>query len=115
MTNATHQLMTMRHHLVPPHAAVISGASGAAAPTQEEARFLYELGMPVRGSATAFGHSLEPSFPSNLALAAIALSRRRLFTPLEPDEQPMEDELRQVLVTSWGHWRGEALAVLEAA
>jgi 3-oxoacyl-[acyl-carrier-protein] synthase II len=114
-TNATHQLMTMRHHLVPPHAAVISGASGAAAATQEEARFLYDLGMPVRGTATALGHSLEPSFPANLALAAIALSRQRLFAPLEPDEQPMADELRQVLVTSWGHWRGEALAVLEAA
>ena len=32
-TNATHQLMTMRHHLEPPYAAVISGASGAPAPT----------------------------------------------------------------------------------
>ena len=32
-----------------------------------------------------------------------------------PDEQPMTDELRHVLVTSWGHWRGEALAVVEAA
>ena len=29
--------------------------------------------------------------------------------------QPMDGELRQVLVTSWGHWRGEALAVVEAA
>jgi 3-oxoacyl-[acyl-carrier-protein] synthase II len=114
-TNATHQLMAMRHHLVPPHAAVISGASGAAAATQEEARFLFDLGMPVRGTATGFGHSLEPSFPANLALAAAALSRRRLFAPLEPDERPMEEELRHVLVTSWGHWRGEALAVVEAA
>ena len=34
----THQLMTMRHHLEPPHAAVISGASGAAAPTQRGGR-----------------------------------------------------------------------------
>lgn len=115
MTNATHQLMAMRHHLVPPHAAVISGASGVLAPTQEEASFLYDLGLPVRGTTTAFGHSLEPSFPANLALAAMALSRRRMFAPLEPEEQPMTDELRQVLVTSWGHWRGEALAVVEAA
>jgi 3-oxoacyl-[acyl-carrier-protein] synthase II len=114
-TNATHQLMAMRHHLEPPHAAVISGASGVAAPTQEEARFLFDLGLPVRGTATAFGHSLEPSFPANLAMAAIALSRRRLFAPLEPEERPMEEELRDVLVTSWGHWRGEALAVVEAA
>ena len=33
----------------------------------------------------------------------------------EPDEEPMTDELRHVLVTSGGHWRGEALAVVEAA
>jgi 3-oxoacyl-[acyl-carrier-protein] synthase II len=114
-TNATHQLMAMRHHLEPPYAAVISGASGAAAPTGEEADFLHDLGMPVRASATAFGHTLEPSFPANLALAAMALSRRRLFAPLESAEAAMEAELRQVLVTSWGHWRGEALAVVEAA
>jgi 3-oxoacyl-[acyl-carrier-protein] synthase II len=113
-TNATHQLMTMRHHLEPPYAAVISGASGVQSATQEEADFLRDLGMPVRGTATAFGHSLEPSFPANLALAALSLSQRRLFAPLEPDEQTMTEELRQVLVTSWGHWRGEALAVVEA-
>jgi 3-oxoacyl-[acyl-carrier-protein] synthase II len=114
-TNATHQLMTMRHHLVPPHAAVISGASGVAAPTREEADFLHDLGMPVRATGTALGHSMEPSFLANLALAAAALSRGRLFAPLEPAEQPMPDALRQVLVTSWGHWRGEALAVVEPA
>jgi 3-oxoacyl-[acyl-carrier-protein] synthase II len=114
-TNATHQLMAMRHHLEPPHAAVISGASGVPAATREEASFVHDLGMPVRGTATALGHSLEPSFPANLALAALSLSRQRLFAPLEPDEQAMTDELRQVLVTSWGHWRGEALAVVEPA
>jgi 3-oxoacyl-[acyl-carrier-protein] synthase II len=71
--------------------------------------------MPVRASTTAFGHSLEPSFPANLALAAMSLSKRRLFAPLETAdlEAPMAADLRQVLVTSWGHWRGEALAVVE--
>jgi 3-oxoacyl-[acyl-carrier-protein] synthase II len=71
--------------------------------------------MPVRGTGTAFGHSMEPSFLANLALAAVSLSRRRLFAPLDPGEQAMTEELRQVLVTSWGHWRGEALAVVEPA
>ncbi len=94
---------------------MISGATGVAAATTEEAEFLRGLGMPARASATAFGHSLEPSFPANLALAAMSLSRCRLFAPLEGEEQPMDDELRQVLVTSWGHWRGEALAVIETA
>ncbi|MEJ0020654.1 MAG: beta-ketoacyl-ACP synthase [Acetobacteraceae bacterium] len=113
--NAERQLAAMRRHLAPHHAAVISGASGAPAATGEEAAFLRETGLPVRGAATAFGHTLEPSFPANLALAAMAVSRRRLFAPLEAAEAAMEAELRQVLVTSWGHWRGEALAVVEAA
>jgi hypothetical protein len=39
----------------------------------------------------------------------------RLFDPLEPAEAPMAAPLRQVLVTSWGHWRGEALALVTAA
>jgi 3-oxoacyl-[acyl-carrier-protein] synthase II len=115
--NAMRQLDTMREHLDPAHAAVISGTSGVSAGTAEEAEFLRGLGMPARATATAFGHSIEPSFPANLALAAIALSRRRLFAPLETVdlEAPMAADLDQVLVTSWGHWRGEALAVVEAA
>ncbi len=112
---ADRQLRGMRDHLKPGHAAIISGASGVAIPTVEEAEFLRGLRLPVRGTATALGHSLEPSFPANLALAAMALSRGRLFAPLEPDEAAMASELRQVLVTSWGHWRGETLAVVEAA
>ena len=113
--NAEKQFAAIRHHLAPEHAAVISGASGVAAVTQEEASFLRGVGLPVRASATAVGHSLEPSFPANLALAAMALSRRQFFAPLEASEQPMTSELRQVLVTSWGHWRGEAMAVVEGA
>ncbi len=114
--NATRQFDAMRRHIDPAHAAVISGAAGIPATTAEEAEFLRGLGMPVRATATAFGHSLEPSFPANLALAAMALSRHRLFAPLETAdlEAPMAGDLRQVLVTSWGHWRGEALAVVEA-
>jgi 3-oxoacyl-[acyl-carrier-protein] synthase II len=113
--NAEQQLAVIRHHLAPEHAAVISGASGASAATREEAEFLHDVGLPTRATATAMGHSLEPSFPANLALAAIALSRRQLFPPLEASEQAMTGELRQVLVTSWGHWRGEAMAVVEVA
>jgi len=112
---AGRQLLAMRDHLKPGHVAVISGASGVATPTLEEAEFLRGLRLPVRGTTTALGHSLEPSFPANLALAAIAVSQGRLFAPLEPDEAAMEGDLRQVLVTSWGHWRGETLAVVGAA
>jgi 3-oxoacyl-[acyl-carrier-protein] synthase II len=115
--NATRQFDAMRRHIDPAHAAVISGASGAPRATAEEAEFLRSLAMPVRATATAFGHSMEPSFPANLALAAMALSRQRLFGPLDTTdlEAPMSGDLHQALVTSWGHWRGEALAVVEAA
>jgi 3-oxoacyl-[acyl-carrier-protein] synthase II len=94
---------------------VISGASGVAAPTQEERAFLAGLGRPVRATATAVGHSLEPSFPASLALAAMAVRHGSLFPPLEAAEQPMTAPLTQALVTSWGHWRGESLALVTAA
>jgi 3-oxoacyl-[acyl-carrier-protein] synthase II len=95
--------------------AVISGASGVAEPTRDEAAFLAELGLPIRATATALGHSIEPAFPASLALAAIAVKHGRLFPPLEAAEAPMDAPLRQVLVTGWGHWRGEAMALVEAA
>jgi 3-oxoacyl-[acyl-carrier-protein] synthase II len=94
-------------------AAVISATSGAPGPATEEAAFLAKLGLPVRAAATAVGHSLEPAFPASLALAAMAVAKRRLFGPLEAAEAPMAGELRQVLVTSWGLWRGEAMALVD--
>ncbi|HVZ09727.1 beta-ketoacyl-ACP synthase [Rhodopila sp.] len=113
--NARAQLATFQTDIDRASCAVISGASGVAAATQEEAAWLAELGLPVRATATALGHGLEPSFPASLALAAMAVQNRRLFNPLEPAEARMEHPLTQALVTSWGHWRGEALALVTAA
>ncbi len=107
------QLAALRPALQQDGAAVISGTSGASGPTTEEAAFLAKLGLPVRAAATALGHSLEPAFPASLALAAMAVAKRRLFGPLEAAEAPMAGELRQVLVTSWGLWRGEAMALVD--
>jgi 3-oxoacyl-[acyl-carrier-protein] synthase II len=99
----------------PERTAVISSASGVAAATQEEAALLAELGLPVRATASALGHSIEPAFPASLALAALSVRHGALFPPLEAAEAEMTGPLRQTLVTGWGHWRGEALAVVEAA
>jgi 3-oxoacyl-[acyl-carrier-protein] synthase II len=110
--NAARQLQAIQPALRDGGAAVLSSASGAAAPTREEAAFLHTLGLPVRAAATALGHSLEAAFPASLALAAMAVSRGRLFAPLEAAETPTPGDLRQVLVTSWGLWRGEAMALL---
>jgi 3-oxoacyl-[acyl-carrier-protein] synthase II len=113
--NAKAQFATMAAHDDPAGSAVISSASGVAGPTLEERAFLASLGRPVRATATAVGHSLEPSFPASLALAAMAVRHGTLFPPLEAAEQPMTAPLTQALVTSWGHWRGESLALVTAA
>ena len=113
--NASKQVAALGTSFGQASTAVISGASGVAAPTTEEQEFLRDLGLPVRASGTAFGHSLEPSFIANVALGAMAVSRGKLFGPLETAEEPMTEPLEDVLVTSWGHWRGEALAHVTAA
>lgn len=113
--NAARQLDAMRGLLDLGAAAVISAASGAAPATSEERAFLDGVGVPMRAAATTFGHSIEPSFPAALALAGISVADGRLFPPLEPAEAPMGAPLRQVLVSGWGHWRGEALALVTEA
>lgn len=113
--NARAQFAAMAPHFDPSGCAVISGASGVAAPTAEEATFLGELGLPVRSTASALGHGQEPSFPAGLALAAMAVQRGALFGPLDPAEIVMSGPLTQALVTSWGHWRGESLALVVPA
>lgn len=113
--NAAEQLAAMEPQLDRAGCAVISAASGVPAATTEELAFLAGLGLPVRAVATALGHSMEPSFPASLAIAALAVKHGALFPPLEAAEQPMDAPLRQSLVTSWGHWRGESLALVTAA
>jgi len=113
--NAKRQLAVMERLLDRGAAAVVSGASGVAAPTQEELEFLDALGLPVRATATALGHTMEPSFIANIALAADAVAQGRLFAPLEDGEAAMATPLRQALVTGWGHWRGEGMALVTGA
>jgi 3-oxoacyl-[acyl-carrier-protein] synthase II len=113
--NAARQLRDVAPELDRASAAVISGASGVAAPTQEEDAWLRQLGLPVRGVATALGHSIEAAFPAAIALAAGAVAKGQLFGPLDVEERVMSDPLRQALVTGWGHWRGEALALVTRA
>jgi 3-oxoacyl-[acyl-carrier-protein] synthase II len=78
---------------------VVSGASGAAPMLDAERDFL--AGMPeprhVVQTAEVLGHAVEAAFPTNLALAALAVA----------------DGAPQALVTGFGVWRGEALALLE--
>jgi 3-oxoacyl-[acyl-carrier-protein] synthase II len=100
------------------HAAVLSGASGAAPATGEERAFLEaHRDLAVRATGSYVGHGLEPQFVMNIALAAVAIGHGTLFPPCDSTglEQPMAGELSQVVVTGVGHWRGEGLALVERA
>jgi 3-oxoacyl-[acyl-carrier-protein] synthase II len=104
-------------NLAPGSAAVISGATGAKPATAEEKQFLSRhADLPVRGTGTLIGHGIEPQMVMNVALAAMAVNRGKLFPPCggADFERPMDGPLRQVVVTGIGHWRGEGLALVEA-
>ncbi|MGH7005782.1 MAG: beta-ketoacyl synthase N-terminal-like domain-containing protein, partial [Alphaproteobacteria bacterium] len=101
--------------------AVLSGASGRGSITAEERGFLAELAggakLAVRGTGAVLGHAMEAAFLQNLVLAIVAVERRTMLPPLdgaESLEAPSTDDLRQVLVTSWGHLKGEGMALVEA-
>jgi 3-oxoacyl-[acyl-carrier-protein] synthase II len=97
------------------HAAVLSGATGAAPATEEERTFLTAHDLAVRATGSYLGHGLEPQFPMNVALATVVLGHGTLFPPCDSSglERPASGDVSQVLVTGVGHWRGEGLALIE--
>lgn len=113
--NAERQLSAILPQRSDAGTAVISCACGIGPATAEEAAFLARLGLPARGIATAIGHPVEASFLAGLALAAASVDRGALFGPLDPSEAAMDAPLERALVTSWGLWRGEALALVTKA
>jgi 3-oxoacyl-[acyl-carrier-protein] synthase II len=98
---------------------VISGATGVAPALAEERAFLDDVAggaAVVRTPGSLLGHGVEATFPANLALGALALSRRGFYPPLDPGldmPQEISTAVDRVLVTGFGQWRGEALALLE--
>ncbi len=87
-----------------PGHAILSGATGAAGPWAEEQAFLAwlaaEAGAPsgIHHTADLLGHAVEAALPANLALAALLVAG---------------GHAPQALVTGFGLWRGEALALVE--
>lgn len=82
-----------------PDAALLSAASGVA--PAEELAFLAATGLGApRFSADLLGHGMEASFPAAIALAAL---------------RAQAGLAAQTLVSGFGAWRGEALALVEAA
>ena len=113
-------LARMWQRLVPPVSAgiaVISGATGAQPASGEERAWLKTLpDVPVRATSSILGHGFEPQFAMNIALAALALGRKKLFPAVDSSgiEQEYEGPLERVAVTAVGHWRGEGMALIEA-
>ena len=98
--------------------AVLSGATGVAPATAEEESFLAALPeVPVRATGSLIGHGMEAQFPMNIALAALAVRHGILFSSCNgsPVERTMQGRLAQAIVTGVGHWRGEGMALVEAA
>jgi 3-oxoacyl-[acyl-carrier-protein] synthase II len=101
--------------------AVLSGASGVEAATGEELRYLEGLAgaglrPTVRAWGSVMGHGLEAHFLTGVALAALALWKRSFYPPFDRSrrERELGEACRRVLVTCFGHWRGEAVGLVQA-
>jgi 3-oxoacyl-[acyl-carrier-protein] synthase II len=101
--------------------AVLSGATGMADATREERDLLAALiaagrVSTVRASANMTGSSIEATFPAQIALGALALSRKGFFKPIDETgfEKPETGTPRRIVATTWGIWRGEGMGLIEA-
>jgi len=97
--------------------ALITGATGAEPVTSEEKAFLSQHpDYAARATGTMFGQTVEAQFPLGLALAALSISRGKLFPPNDPTglEVEMSDPPTQIVVVGAGHWQGEGMALVEA-
>ena len=99
---------------------VLSGCCGLQPQLSEEREFLQELSgrgaePAIRGVNTVLGNNLEAQFPVNVALASLAISRGGFFDPFDDSgvEREFSGKPESILVSSWGHWRGESLALVE--
>jgi 3-oxoacyl-[acyl-carrier-protein] synthase II len=99
---------------------VLSGCCGVQPQLQEEHEFLDSLtghGIDpiIRGVSTLFGNTLEAQFPVNVILASLAISRGAFFDPFDTSgvEKEYSGSPDRILLSTWGHWRGESLALIE--
>lgn len=98
---------------------VLSGASGAEPITAAEIEFLdgmkkagfYPL---LRAWGSVLGHSLEAHFIAGMALAAMSVCEGTFYPPFDQSGRELAGQARPdgVLVTAFGHWRGEGLGLV---
>ncbi len=110
---------TMEGSLAPGPVGVLSGATGVEPITAEERAFLLEVGagreVYVRATGGKIGHGVEAAAPANVGLAALALRQAGYYPPFEDGaiERQAAEPPSQIVVTSFGHWRGEGMVLVE--
>jgi 3-oxoacyl-[acyl-carrier-protein] synthase II len=64
---------------------------------------------------TLFGNTLEAQFPVSVALASLAISNGAFFDPFDSSgvESEFSAKPEHILISNWGHWRGEALGLVD--
>jgi 3-oxoacyl-[acyl-carrier-protein] synthase II len=100
--------------------AVLSGCCGVQPQLSEEREFLNDLSEKginpaIRGVTTVLGNTMEAQFPVNVILASLAISKGEFFDPFDDSgvEKEFSGHPQRVLISSWGHWRGESLALVD--
>ena len=99
---------------------VLTGCCGVQPQLKEEHDFLNSLSEhgidpAIRGVTTLLGNTLEAQLPLNVILASLAISKGAFFDPFDDSgvEKAYSGAPQSVLISTWGHWRGESLALLE--
>ena len=116
---ATRQWQAMAPRLGDGPVAVMSGACGMPAPTGDERAFLETVAakdhdIAIRATGSLTGHLVEAQFPMGVALAALVAKHGKVFPPRdESGVETPDGVVSQAVATGWGHWRGEAMALVE--
>jgi len=99
---------------------VLTGCCGVQPQLKEEHDFLNGLSKfgiepVIRGVTTVFGNTLEAQFPVSVILASLAISRGAFFDPFDNSgvEKEYSSHPERILISTWAHWRGESLALVE--
>ncbi|WP_273756085.1 beta-ketoacyl-ACP synthase [Bartonella sp. MM73XJBT] len=93
----------------------ISSASGSHEVTKAEQNAFETSDIFYRGITTLFGYMREAQLLLALALAAVAVDKRRSFPTLSTHEKPFFKEVHEAFVTTIGIKRAEGIVRLTAA
>lgn len=99
---------------------VLSGCCGVQPQLTEEYDFLnglteHGIEPAIRGMTTVLGNTLEAQFPLSVILASLAISGGKFFDPFDDSgvEREFSGDPEQILISTWAHWRGECLALVD--